>query len=259
MQVPTTLVAQVDSAYGGKTGVDLPEAKNYVGAYHQPAGVLVDPDTLATLPGGGAGGRLRRGAQDRADRRRRAVGAGAPRRRPWTTRRSSPARAPSSPSWPRTSATPAAARCSTSATRSATRSRPSPATSATATARPSALGLLAALRLSGQAELRAQVAELLARARPAHHGSRAADRRRARRGGARQEARGRARALRAGAAPRATCAPAAEVRGGRRRARRSASWAGGMTALRSRDRGHARRQPRHARPARPRALRHARP
>jgi shikimate kinase/3-dehydroquinate synthase len=50
VQVPTTLVAQVDSAYGGKTGVDLPEAKNYVGAYHQPAGVLVDPDSLATLP-----------------------------------------------------------------------------------------------------------------------------------------------------------------------------------------------------------------
>ncbi|MGA2320021.1 MAG: bifunctional shikimate kinase/3-dehydroquinate synthase [Solirubrobacteraceae bacterium] len=51
VHVPTTLLAQVDSAYGGKTGVDLPEAKNYVGAYHQPAGVLVDPDTLATLPG----------------------------------------------------------------------------------------------------------------------------------------------------------------------------------------------------------------
>ncbi len=50
VQVPTTLVAQVDSAYGGKTGVDLPEAKNYVGAYHQPAAVLVDPTTLATLP-----------------------------------------------------------------------------------------------------------------------------------------------------------------------------------------------------------------
>ena len=50
VQVPTTLVAQVDSAYGGKTGVDLPEAKNYVGAYHQPAAVLADPATLATLP-----------------------------------------------------------------------------------------------------------------------------------------------------------------------------------------------------------------
>jgi shikimate kinase/3-dehydroquinate synthase len=52
VQVPTTLVAQVDAAYGGKTGVDLPEAKNYVGAYHQPAAVLVDPGTLATLPPG---------------------------------------------------------------------------------------------------------------------------------------------------------------------------------------------------------------
>ena len=50
VQVPTTLVAQVDSAYGGKTGVDLPEAKNYVGAYHQPAAVLADPATLETLP-----------------------------------------------------------------------------------------------------------------------------------------------------------------------------------------------------------------
>ncbi|WP_320672651.1 bifunctional shikimate kinase/3-dehydroquinate synthase [Patulibacter defluvii] len=50
VQVPTTLVAQVDSAYGGKTGVDLPAAKNYVGAYHQPAAVMVDPDVLATLP-----------------------------------------------------------------------------------------------------------------------------------------------------------------------------------------------------------------
>jgi shikimate kinase/3-dehydroquinate synthase len=52
VQVPTTLVAQVDSAYGGKTGVDLPEGKNYAGAYHQPSAVLVDPATLATLPQG---------------------------------------------------------------------------------------------------------------------------------------------------------------------------------------------------------------
>jgi shikimate kinase/3-dehydroquinate synthase len=52
VQVPTTLVAQVDSAYGGKTGVDLPEGKNYAGAYHQPAAVLVDPSTMATLPHG---------------------------------------------------------------------------------------------------------------------------------------------------------------------------------------------------------------
>ena len=50
VQVPTTIVAQVDSAYGGKTGVDLPEAKNYVGAYHQPAAVVTDIDTLETLP-----------------------------------------------------------------------------------------------------------------------------------------------------------------------------------------------------------------
>lgn len=50
VQVPTTLVAQVDSAYGGKTGVDLPEAKNYVGVYHQPAAVIVDPSVLSTLP-----------------------------------------------------------------------------------------------------------------------------------------------------------------------------------------------------------------
>ena len=50
VQAPTTLVAQVDSAYGGKTGVDLPEGKNYAGAYHQPSAVMVDPAALDTLP-----------------------------------------------------------------------------------------------------------------------------------------------------------------------------------------------------------------
>ena len=50
VQVPTTLVAQVDSAYGGKTGVDLPEGKNYVGAYHLPSAVICDPAALDTLP-----------------------------------------------------------------------------------------------------------------------------------------------------------------------------------------------------------------
>ena len=50
VQLPTSVVAQVDSAYGGKTGVDIAAAKNYVGAYHQPAAVLADLDTLTTLP-----------------------------------------------------------------------------------------------------------------------------------------------------------------------------------------------------------------
>lgn len=50
VHVPTTLVAQVDSAYGGKTGVDLPEGKNYAGAYQLPAGVLADTTTLQSLP-----------------------------------------------------------------------------------------------------------------------------------------------------------------------------------------------------------------
>jgi shikimate kinase/3-dehydroquinate synthase len=48
--VPTTLVAQVDAAIGGKTGIDLPEAKNLAGDFHWPARVVADPDLLATLP-----------------------------------------------------------------------------------------------------------------------------------------------------------------------------------------------------------------
>ena len=48
--VPTSLLAQVDASVGGKTAIDLDSGKNLVGAFHQPAGVLIDPDTLATLP-----------------------------------------------------------------------------------------------------------------------------------------------------------------------------------------------------------------
>jgi shikimate kinase/3-dehydroquinate synthase len=49
VQVPTTLVSQVDSAYGGKVGVDLPEGKNYAGAFQQPAAVIADTEALQTL------------------------------------------------------------------------------------------------------------------------------------------------------------------------------------------------------------------
>lgn len=49
LQIPTTLLAQVDAAVGGKTGVNLVSGKNILGSFHQPIGVLIDPDVLSTL------------------------------------------------------------------------------------------------------------------------------------------------------------------------------------------------------------------
>ena len=51
-QIPTTLLAMVDSSIGGKTGINIAEGKNMVGTFYQPKGVLIDPDILNSLPKG---------------------------------------------------------------------------------------------------------------------------------------------------------------------------------------------------------------
>src|SRR5438876_290028 len=50
LQIPTTLLGQVDAAIGGKTGVNLVAGKNLIGSFHQPLAVLIDPAALDTLP-----------------------------------------------------------------------------------------------------------------------------------------------------------------------------------------------------------------
>ena len=201
VQVPTTLVAQVDSAYGGKTGVDLPEGKNYAGAFHQPSAVICDPAALDTLPaeelaagyaevvktaliaGGPLWARVRQGGDVDADmilgcvRTKLAVVAEDERdagRRQVLNLGHTVAHA-------------------IEAATGYTRYRHGEAV---------AIGLLVALRLSGREPLRAEVAELLrARGLPRSFTG-AAGRGRARARGARQEAQRRAGTVRARGSPR---------------------------------------------------------
>ncbi len=191
VQVPTTLLAQVDSSVGGKTGVNHPGGKNLIGAFHQPRAVLADTATLATLPArelrAGLAEVIKYGLVDDADflgwleshvERLLALDLdGARARHPPLLRDQGRA------SSRRTSASTAGVRCSTSATRSATRSRRLRATATGCTARRSRSACWSRrtcrrqLGWLGAADVE-RVRELLRRARPADAG--AGDRRRAR-------------------------------------------------------------------------------
>ena len=94
VHVPTTLLGMVDAAIGGKTGVNLPEGKNLVGAFWQPAGVVCDLDALATLPPRELPQRPRRAGQVPLPHRRRP-------RRPWTSTSGWPPPCASRPTWSR--------------------------------------------------------------------------------------------------------------------------------------------------------------
>ena len=160
VNVPTTLLGMVDAAIGGKTGVDLPEGKNYVGAYHQPVGVLADLEALSTLPPDQvaegyaevvktaliAGGRLWE---------RVAAGAGADEEIVFACARTKVDVVGADER-------DAGRRQVLNLGHTVAHALETVTGYALSHGRAVALGLLAALRLSGQGELRAQVAELLA-------------------------------------------------------------------------------------------------
>lgn len=133
VQVPTSLLAQVDSSVGGKTGINSPQGKNLIGAFHQPVLVIADTAVLDTL----SPRQFRAGYAEVA--KYGILGDNAffawlerttptsSREVPLASTRSRPRAAPRRRSSPATSARPASARCSISATLSAMRWRPRPA------------------------------------------------------------------------------------------------------------------------------------